>query len=1270
VNHLVFGLTPAGVFDVRRDGQPIARGVQPSPIGSLAFSADGGGSFEILTAGSFNPPPAQVTDLATGSPTRTSITLTWTAVGADGDLGRASTYDIRYSTSPITVSNWGAATQVQGENPPGSAGQAESFPVNALAAGTIYYFALKVADEVPSWSGISNTVSATTLPPPDTAPPSAVSNLSSSSPSIDTIRLTWSAVGDDGSTGRATIYDIRYSTSTITPANWDGAAQIGNEPTPAASGQSETCTVSGLSPGTTYYFAMKVADEVPNWSALSNVPHVATLPQPDAIPPAAVASLAAGSPTSNSLTVTWIAVGDDGSSGQASVYDLRYAASTITPANWGSAVQVGGEPAPRQPGQSESFTVTQLQSDERYFFALRVRDEAMNWSEISNIASAKTLPALDTTPPGSITDLRAGGTGYHSIDLIWTAPSDDSLSERATSYEGRYTTGSLTASTWSSATPIEALPVPAAPGQTERFTLPGLAPATSYTIGVRARDETGHLAAIGAVLQAATTSASDTLPPDRVADLAVVAGTTLSITLRWHAPVDRVPRDCIDSPDVDRYEIRIATSPLAGAGWDSGTLIAGPHPEPSGTPQDWVIGGLEPSTHYFIALRSCDPRDNCSEISNQVEHSTADPEPLPDGIPPGDVGDLAAAAQGTESILLSWRAPGGDGSDGKADHYDIRRSTQPLTLGTWDGATLVSTDKPCLPAGAVESYLADRLDPSTVYYFALRAIDAAGNQGPISPSVSDTTDALPAPTDQSPPAAVLDLLIAAADTTSVSLEWTAPSDDRGHCASYELRRSAVEVDSSNWESATLIVDAPLPGEPGTPGSHRVANLSPATRYFFALRAFDDAGNRSPLSNVVSVETDAIPAPPDTTAPATVTDIAATPLGSTEILLTWTAVGDDGLLGAAASYEVRRAFQPIESANWDQATEVAVSFAPGEPHATESLTVGDLLPATTYHFAVRVRDEAGNLSACSPDASVATAPIPDTSPPAAPAGLGMETGEDRVHLTWYPSPEPDVVDYTLFRRAAEGSGIGPLRVTGLRSPAFEDTTARPEIDYYYSVTARDGSGNLSSPGGEIHVRLELEGFLPLVTGYSAQSIATAIDSGQRSRVRLAWLATTGDRFAEFGVDRSTDNGATWDRRATGGFASKNGYEFEEEVARGAYLYRIAAISPLGYELLFPSITVNESGGATRNLIDGPFPNPSSGPLQFTITLVSDARIRILAYDLQGRSCGTLRDDVASAGTHSWSFDSQAAREGPLVSGVYFLRIMVDEEQIVRKFIVEK
>ena len=53
------------------------------------------------------------------------------------------------------------------------------------------------------------------------------------------------------------------------PQTWDAARRVLGEPGPKAAGAAETFTVSGLDPATTYYFALKVRDDMGNESALS-----------------------------------------------------------------------------------------------------------------------------------------------------------------------------------------------------------------------------------------------------------------------------------------------------------------------------------------------------------------------------------------------------------------------------------------------------------------------------------------------------------------------------------------------------------------------------------------------------------------------------------------------------------------------------------------------------------------------------------------------------------------------------------------------------------------------------------------------------------------------------------------------------------------------------------------------------------------------------------------------------------------------------------------
>jgi len=114
-----------------------------------------------------DPPPASVTDLAAGSPTHNSITLTWTAPGNDRDSGTASQYDIRYDTSIIDDnSKFASAPQAPNIPTPNTAGTSENFTVSGLSANTTYFFALVAEDEVPNLSGLSNSPSGSTLPAP------------------------------------------------------------------------------------------------------------------------------------------------------------------------------------------------------------------------------------------------------------------------------------------------------------------------------------------------------------------------------------------------------------------------------------------------------------------------------------------------------------------------------------------------------------------------------------------------------------------------------------------------------------------------------------------------------------------------------------------------------------------------------------------------------------------------------------------------------------------------------------------------------------------------------------------------------------------------------------------------------------------------------------------------------------------------------------------------------------------------------------------------
>jgi len=120
--------------------------------------------------------PAPVSDLEIVEVGAVWVRLGWHATGDDGLSGRASGYDLRYSTTPIDESNFEDASQVLDLDPPEDPGSEEDETVTGLLPETIYYFAIVVEDEQGNRSSVSPHVSAETLvddsplDPPEEAP--------------------------------------------------------------------------------------------------------------------------------------------------------------------------------------------------------------------------------------------------------------------------------------------------------------------------------------------------------------------------------------------------------------------------------------------------------------------------------------------------------------------------------------------------------------------------------------------------------------------------------------------------------------------------------------------------------------------------------------------------------------------------------------------------------------------------------------------------------------------------------------------------------------------------------------------------------------------------------------------------------------------------------------------------------------------------------------------------------------------------------------------
>lgn len=182
-----------------------------------------------------------------------------------------------------------------------------------------------------------------------------------------------------------------------------------------------------------------------------------------------------------------------------------------------------------------------------------------------------------------------------------------------------------------------------------------------------------------------------------------------------------------------------------------------------------------------------------------------------------------------------------------------------------------------------------------------------------------------------------------------------------HMAYQRTSPAASAGSPSSWNVVAESSANPGSGAAGSGGSGlRIVEMSDAAEFNMEF---------------VELYYDAGPAAPDSTAPAAVTDLVATPISATSVRLTWTAVGDDGQTGFAQSYDVRVSFARILSdADFVSAAPLAGEPAPGASGTGQQFVVSGLSADTAYYFALRVSDEVPNISALSAYAAAVTAPV--------------------------------------------------------------------------------------------------------------------------------------------------------------------------------------------------------------------------------------------------------------------------------------------------------
>ncbi len=360
------------------------------------------------------------------------------------------------------------------------------------------------------------------LNPSDVTAPAAIGDLAAATGTIGgSVRLTWTAVGDDGGVGTATSYLVRYSTAAInSEATWNAATPVTSGiPTPGIAGQSESMIVSGLTPGATYYFAVRARDEALNLGGLSNSPSaVAQSPTPAPVGKyddtdsswvysGSWATYSGSGPYSNTLHYA----NTVGSEAQFTFNGRRFTLTYVRANNRGSIdVYVDGGLVYTINANSSTLAWQQTWTSPLYALGVHtVRFVHAGGGTYIDVDAIQISNPSDTTAPAAIGSLSAvPGSSTGTVTLTWTAPGDDNNTGTANSYLVRYSLSAINNETdWMNATPVTTgIPTPVAAGGAQTMTISGLTPRVPYYFAVRAQDEEANLGGLSNFASAAAAS--------------------------------------------------------------------------------------------------------------------------------------------------------------------------------------------------------------------------------------------------------------------------------------------------------------------------------------------------------------------------------------------------------------------------------------------------------------------------------------------------------------------------------------------------------------------------------------------------------------------------------------------------------------------------------------------------------------------------------------------------------------------------------------------
>ena len=305
-------------------------------------------------------------------------------------------------------------------------------------------------------------------------------------------------------------------------------------------------------------------------------------------------------------------------------------------------------------------------------------------------------------------------------------------------------------------------------------------------------------------------ASGDTTPPSAPGTLSASVVNAGEIDLSWGAATDNV--------GVIGYRVYRCL----GAGCSSYALLA----SPAGSATTFKDTSVAASSSYGYEVRAVDAAGNLGAFSNAVAAATPAP---PDTTPPTAPGTLTGTVVGSGEIDLGWGAATDNvGVTG----YQVFRCQG---AGCNNYALLTQ------PVGTPTTFHDISVSAGTTYGYEVRAVDAAGNLGPFSNTITATTQGAP---DTTPPSKPGTLSSNAVSAGEIDLLWASATDNVG-VTGYEIFRCTGSL---------CAAFAKVGQTGGGTTSYNDSGLTAATSYSYEVRALDAAGNLGPFSNVASALT--------------------------------------------------------------------------------------------------------------------------------------------------------------------------------------------------------------------------------------------------------------------------------------------------------------------------------------------------------------------------------------------------------------------------------